>query len=581
MCLTPHGGQSRLEISAGLKGRSCHAEAFFEDSLLERGWGIFEVKTYPSGSDDQQTFAAGFLEGYLTGTRIAQNFANMWQFYFGKHNAGMVGGPLPEPYHSWLRKQYGHAHLAISGGASSKHATVAAHQQNQTLAFWRQARMVMHQFDGAVAGFDAFISGGGVSGAPCHAQDKSASLAAEARLLIGGASSWEVLTLLNAVGDMIDLKAVLENSTAPMSGDKHKLKTFLFEKSMCSAIFKVLPDYSDIFMGHSAWFTYSATNRIYKHYHLNTSPEITAAPTVSFSSYSGYLYSLDDFYLMSSGLVMIQTSLGVIDPDRHRRINQHGLLAWHRVRIANALARSGQEWYEYLRRENSGTYNNEYMVLNTNRFIPGQPPSHGLLWVVEQIPDLVEGRDVTSMLEYGYFPSYNIPYFDTVWEAAGYKTAFEKTGDVGLTHIMAPRAQLFRRDQGKTRSLDDVRLLLRSNNYLHDALSAGNPINALCARGDLKPVSSKHTWSPQPYGCYDAKVTSVSLARNLTAVAQSGPPSGGESKLAPFSWGDQFSSVPNNGLPRVYDFPPVVMRPEWWFRDTARVDASRWSPIYT
>lgn len=32
-----------------------------------------------------------------------------------------------------------------------------------------------------------------------------------------------------------------------------------------------------------------------------------------------------------------------------------------------------------------GTYNNQYMVVDTNRFSPGRPLSAGLLWVVEQV----------------------------------------------------------------------------------------------------------------------------------------------------------------------------------------------------
>jgi hypothetical protein len=39
----------------------------------------------------------------------------------------------------------------------------------------------------------------------------------------------------------------------------------------------------------------------------------------------------------------------------------------------------------------------------------GPPP--GLLWVVEQIPGYVQAEDTTRLLELGYFPSYNVPFF--------------------------------------------------------------------------------------------------------------------------------------------------------------------------
>ena len=77
---------------------------------------------------------------------------------------------------------------------------------------------------------------------------------------------------------------------------------------------------------------------------------------------STVVLSLDDFYLMNSGLVMIQTSLIVLDKKREAMQERNGLLAWHRVRNANAIAKTGPEWAELLGYQNSGTYNNEYMV---------------------------------------------------------------------------------------------------------------------------------------------------------------------------------------------------------------------------
>ena len=38
----------------------------------------------------------------------------------------------------------------------------------------------------------------------------------------------------------------------------------------------------------------------------------------------------------------------------------------------------------------------------------------GLLWVAEQIPGLVAAADMTSHLERGYWPSYNVPFFPEV-----------------------------------------------------------------------------------------------------------------------------------------------------------------------
>ena len=62
-------------------------------------------------------------------------------------------------------------------------------------------------------------------------------------------------------------------------------------------------------MSHNAWFTYTATNRIFKHYDFNTRDPATSANALSFSSYPGFLESLDDFYLMNNNMVLIQVDI--------------------------------------------------------------------------------------------------------------------------------------------------------------------------------------------------------------------------------------------------------------------------------
>jgi hypothetical protein len=54
------------------------------------------------------------------------------------------------------------------------------------------------------------------------------------------------------------------------------------------------------------------------------------------------------------------------------------------------------------------------MILDLNLFTPGKELPAGLLWVAEQIPRLIASADVTQQLARGYWPSYNIPYFQQV-----------------------------------------------------------------------------------------------------------------------------------------------------------------------
>jgi len=55
--------------------------------------------------------------------------------------------------------------------------------------------------------------------------------------------------------------------------------------------------------------------------------------------------------------------------------------------------------------------------------------------------------DMTDHLStYGYWPSYNIPYFEFVYNISGYPSQYEQYGDI-MSYSMCPRAQIFRRDQ--------------------------------------------------------------------------------------------------------------------------------------
>jgi hypothetical protein len=49
------------------------------------------------------------------------------------------------------------------------------------------------------------------------------------------------------------------------------------------------------------------------------------------------------------------------------------------------MASGGREWAEVLDMYNSGTYNNQYMVMDLKLFQPGKALPPDLLWVAEQV----------------------------------------------------------------------------------------------------------------------------------------------------------------------------------------------------
>jgi len=63
---------------------------------------------------------------------------------------------------------------------------------------------------------------------------------------------------------------------------------------------------------------------------------------------------MDDYYQMSNGLVMLQTTIEIYNTDLYDLVKPQSLFAWQRVRVANMVANSGQEWYQAVRMHNSG-----------------------------------------------------------------------------------------------------------------------------------------------------------------------------------------------------------------------------------
>lgn len=62
----------------------------------------------------------------------------------------------------------------------------------------------------------------------------------------------------------------------------------------------------------------------------------------------------------------------------------------------------------------------------------------------------------------GYWPSYNVPYFEKVYNMSGYPEVVAKMG-TDFSYQLAPRAKIFRRDEGKVVDLDTMKHIMRYN----------------------------------------------------------------------------------------------------------------------
>uniref|UniRef100_A0A8D2QR88 Phospholipase B-like n=1 Tax=Zosterops lateralis melanops TaxID=1220523 RepID=A0A8D2QR88_ZOSLA len=449
------------------------------------------VTTNASYNDSLQAYAAGLAEAAVTEQLMYMHWMNTMVGYCGPFK-------YESEYCQKLRN-YLEANLAWMEEQMAK---------GQDPEYWHQVRLALLQLKGLEDSYNRRLDfpRGRITLAPFG------------------------FLLLQLGGDLEDLESAL-NRSSPQR---------VLGSGSCSALVKLLPGHRDLLVAHDTWSSYQAMLRIIKKYTL---PFRTSAGGKSqipgsiqvFSSYPGTIFSVDDFYILSSGLVTLETTIGNNNPALWKYLEPRGsVLEWLRNIVANRLARSGPEWATVFRRFNSGT-------------------------------GLVVVADKTELLyQQGYWASYNVPYFEEIFNASGNLELVKKYGD-WFTYDKNPRAQIFRRNQTLVHDLDSMIRLMRSNNYLQDPLSRcrgcdppQNAENAISARSDLNPSNGTYPFPALRQRCHggiDMKVTSSGMVPTFGLVAVSGP---AWDDVPPFRWSTSpCSSLLHMGHPDLWTFPPV------------------------
>ncbi|CAI5508225.1 unnamed protein product [Closterium sp. Naga37s-1] len=293
--------------------------------------------------------------------------------------------------------------------------------------------------------------------------------------------------------------------------------------------------------------------------------DVIPGRAMSFASYPGRLFSGDDFYITSAKLAILETTIGNNNADLYRRyVRANGtVLEWIRNVVANRVASSGRQWVDVFSRHNSGTYNNQWMVVDYKRFHPGLPPPDHTLWVVEQLPGHIAAEDMSSHLRSeGYWASYNNPAFPAIFNLSGFADLERRHGS-WFSHSQCPRAKLFRRDHCKVVDVASLQRLMRYNDFRRDPLSACNctpPYSAeiaIAARGDLNEAGGKYELpflGLRDHAETDSKITGYHmLQHSLAALAISGPT---YDQQPPFQWSKSpFANVSHLGHPDLFLFP--------------------------
>jgi len=339
-----------------------------------------------------------------------------------------------------------------------------------------------------------------------------------------------------------------------------KSQKFNLFNAHCSVLIKVTPDGQQLLASHVTWSDFFTMLRTYKHYTMRFSLPSNVAQSVSFSSYPSCLSSGDDFYITDQQLVIMETTNEVFNQSLYEYVTPQTVPYWIRVIVANRMASSGKEWSDTFALYNSGTYNNQWQIVDYKLFTPGQPLQPNTLWIAEQIPGWVVSEDMTTTItssEQGYWPSYNVPYFPFVYNISGYN----KFKSNAFSYTACPRANIFRRDQGNVVDMPSFQHMMRYNQYQTDPLSMHDACNGISSRCDLNtPFVGKgggvHPYAP--FGALDCKVTDDSMVPTRQSLAVSGPTWDSQ---PPFAWTGQWPTTPHYGHANVFAFNFESMTP--------------------
>eukprot|EP01124_Arcella_intermedia_P007924 TRINITY_DN1490_c0_g1_i1.p1 TRINITY_DN1490_c0_g1~~TRINITY_DN1490_c0_g1_i1.p1 ORF type:complete len:540 (+),score=100.73 TRINITY_DN1490_c0_g1_i1:93-1622(+) len=489
------------------------AKGHYEVQQNQTGWNTLHVYTDGSYSDALQSYGAGFLEGYLTMEDIWNTWLTCQQTisFDDKVTSFMLAQD------KWVREM----------------------AKSQTDGYWHQVQLVLSQLDGLLASYSMY--------AP---QERQISYTDFMYMVlmpeVSDIQTYTSLVARRAAGERVE-EVELPDGPPPIG--EH-----------CSVLVKASLDGANLLAAHDTWSSYTNMLRLYKYYHFNFNHPSTKVYTIAFSSYAANLQSTDDYYVLDNQMVVAETTNEVFNNSLYLNyFSEETVPEWIRVIVANRMADSGLNWVSAFSKYNSGTYNNQWQVIDYKLFVPGKPIQPGTLWIAEQIPGFVFSADKSDFLANGgFWPSYNIPYFIENYNISGYPSLFEKYGNT-YSYQNCARAQIFRRDAGKVQTLQDLKRIMRYNEYQTDPLSLQDACRSISARCDLNtPWTANPLNEYSAFGAIDSKVTDASLVKDLKSWIVSGP---AWDSQPPFAWTNQWKGVPRFGMPDVYAFPFILSQP--------------------
>jgi hypothetical protein len=575
--------QHSLRLDAGLSPVDGIAWGSYVDTINTNGWSTLFLDTTPNNdvSNDVRMYAAGYIEGLITCVRMSE-------YYYNYHKLVL----RTETTKHALKQMK--ALLKNQLGFMKFKANLVPHimAEEPKDPYWKHSRYMLFQLWGMTDGYNYASTHFGTS-----------KLALEDLMLINAAA--ELPTLLDAytpkavqdrgADNTMKALAFLQKSKLrgrrnikehvqhasdalpaaeselrkPVPGgnttedplDDAHWERRVAESGHCSALIKLTTDNQDLFIGHTTWDDYSKMTRVFKYYNLHFDGADVMATKIAFSSYPGAISSTDDFYVMSSGLTVLDTSIEILNPFIWDKVQDFALKAYipnfvHLMAV-NRMAKNGPHWTRLMATQNTGTYCSQWMIVDYNRYTAGKPLPDDLFWVLEAVPGLTHSEDLSHVLrDNGYWPSFNRPYFNDIREATGHTGAQRSHGAI-YSWLNNPRAKIFKGAVAKLDNLLEMRELMTRNLYPFTGVLPAAPGHEISARMDLSPSF------PIPNGGIDSKIVNRCAFAAMQVQAISSP---AHTAVPAFTWknadgSEKWPGYPHVGLPDTWGFNWIQMTP--------------------
>ena len=347
--------------------------------------------------------------------------------------------------------------------------------------YWQEINYTLTQFRGLVEGYNYRVS---KDGSPKDAM------------------TYLDFWFLEAECELYDVESAIDRKPKKVSGPTNG--------EDCTGLIRLLPDFSDIYFAQDTWSDFRDLHGELKEYHFPI-PEFKAK-RVLFSTRVGKLFSYDDFYIADSGLLVLETTMSIFNMSLYDLVVPENLLTWLRAVRSMWLTDNGPDWTTEFIKHNSGTLNNQYLILDTKKFRRKKKPSSDLLWMIEQYPGDYERKDLTDFLvKNGYFPSINVPFSDRLYKKAGYPEKVASGGVTGdfFSYYNSSRFKILQRESKRIKNFDQFKKLMTYNNWKRDPYSKSDPAQAIMSRYDLRRPGEPYG-AAKAFGGLDSKCCKVS-----------------------------------------------------------------------